>query len=276
MESIVLAQGQWPAAGFFSAEQDIRNGVDWTIHRDTDTVVVHLEGPVNHLETEQEGCGAALGPPMPGELWIIPAGSRYSAQAKGGRIRYAELHFRPAALSSPISARAGHYDAFFHQAALRLESLAARQDDLSRLTAETLSFALQLDFYQRFGGAAFPEPHRSPRFLAAEQKRIESHIEQHLDSPLRLPALAALAGRTSHDFLIAFRASFGTTPAQYIIEQRLRRAQRLLANSSKDITAVALESGFSSHAHFSSAFRARLGVTPREFRRLAPRGLRVW
>lgn len=276
MECVVLAQGQWPAAGFFSARQDIRNGVEWSIHRETDTVVIHLDGPITRLETEHEGCGAALGQPMPGELWIIPAATRYAARATGGQVRYVELHLDHAGLPTPaIAARAGHYDAFFHQAALRLESLSARHDDLARMAAESLVHSLRLDFYLRFGAAPARPPQRL-RLLAAEQKTVESYIARHLAAPLRLSVLAGLTGMTTHAFLAAFRANFGTTPAQYIIEQRLRHAMRLLGQPDKDITTIALESGFSSHAHFATAFRSRIGVTPSHFRRHASARNRVW
>lgn len=274
MECVVLTQGRWPAAGFFSARQDIRNGVEWGIHRDTDTVVVHLEGPISRLETELQGCGAALGQPMPGELWIIPAGTRYSARARGGHIRYLELYMDRAGLPA-IAARAGHYDAFFHQAALRLESLCTQPTDLARMAAESLAHTMRLDFYQRFGGAPAGPPH-PPGFLSTEQKRIESYISDNLAGPIRLTSLATLAGMTAHTFLLAFRANFGTTPAQYIIEQRLRLARRLLSQTSKDITTIALESGFASHAHFTSTFRSRTGITPSEFRRGSSVHNRVW
>jgi transcriptional regulator GlxA family with amidase domain len=44
-----------------------------------------------------------------------------------------------------------------------------------------------------------------------------------------------------------------------------RRARWLLITRSMDITAVALETGFASHSHFTTTFKAHLGMTPREF-----------
>jgi pSer/pThr/pTyr-binding forkhead associated (FHA) protein len=61
--------------------------------------------------------------------------------------------------------------------------------------------------------------------------------------------------------------SIGRTPAQYIIQQRLRHAQRQLANTKRDITTIAIESGFSSHSHLTACFHKHLGTCPSAFRK---------
>jgi AraC-like DNA-binding protein len=52
---------------------------------------------------------------------------------------------------------------------------------------------------------------------------------------------------------------------QYQLRLRLARALDLLAHCA-DLTTLALDLGFSSHSHFSSAFRQLYGFTPSEFR----------
>lgn len=275
-ERRVLAEAQWPTTRFFTATQDISRGVVWSISNEIDTMVIHLGGPITKLETELDGCGSALEPPMPGEIWIIPAGQRYCSQARGGVVRYAELHMDRSIVNNivgkdlvtqPIRARAGHFDSFFHRAILHLEFLAGRSDDLSFMAAESLAQSLLFDFYSRYG-ATSPEPIGHQLRLNVTEKRLtEQYIADFLGEPLRLNALAALNKMTAHEFLIAFRASFGTTPMQYVIEQRLRRARFLLLNTPKTLAAIAMETGFSSHAHLTSTFQRKLGLTPQEFRR---------
>jgi AraC family transcriptional regulator len=271
----VLAKGSWPAAGFFSAIQDISRGTIWSLHREIDTIVVHLGGPIKHLETELDGCGAIFDPPMPGEVWIIPSGSRYSTEARGGIVRYAELHVDRVALNriagtplihQPVRSCAGVFDGFLHRAALRLEEVSKAQDDLSKMAAETLSLALMTDFYSRYLHQGSASSNRKVLFDRAGRKLIESFIHENLGTTLKLDVLAEQVRMTVHEFLIAFRAAFGTTPAQYVIEQRLRWARWLLLRSSKDVAEVAIETGFSSHAHLSTTFRNRLKMTPHEFR----------
>ena len=97
-------------------------------------------------------------------------------------------------------------------------------------------------------------------------RRFSSFIHERLAEPLSLVELAGAARMSTHQLLAAFRRAFGTTPAQYIISQRLRFAQRLLLEGRSDITTIALQAGCASHSHLTATFRARAGCTPSEFR----------
>lgn len=281
----IVAAGTWPGTGFFSATQDIRAGTTWGIQRESDTLIVHLGGPIHQLETELSGCGAVGRPPMPGEIWIVPAGERYASRARGGTVHYAEVHlcaqafeaFTGGKASPPrVMARAGLFDPFLFRAALRLEQLARETSDISGLAAHSLTQTILLDFFSRFGSRQEPAAAAPPslQFTRAERKSTEAFIHGNLGAPLRLEMLAARVGMTAHEFLRAFRASFHTTPAQYVIEQRLQAARELLLTTRKGIAEIAYETGFSSHAHLSAAFRRRVGASPQAYR-LEYQGRRV-
>lgn len=67
----------------------------------------------------------------------------------------------------------------------------------------------------------------------------------------------------------------GTTIHDYLRRQRLRAALEPLAETSTDLARLALDLGFSSHSHFTGAFRREFGRTPSPARdRLGPAGLR--
>jgi AraC family transcriptional regulator len=61
-----------------------------------------------------------------------------------------------------------------------------------------------------------------------------------------------------------FREGTGLTLHAYRLDLRMRTAMERLADARADISRIALELGFSSHSHFTSAFRARVGMTPRD------------
>jgi AraC-like DNA-binding protein len=64
---------------------------------------------------------------------------------------------------------------------------------------------------------------------------------------------------------------------QYVTQLRLSRTLAEIPHT-HDLTALALDVGFSSHSHFSAAFRRAFGMTPSQFRdtsrRRLPRSLR--
>lgn len=275
--SRVMCEKVWPGIGFRVEEQDISKLTTWSIAQDKHAVVVHLQGSIRRLETELSGANGAYAPAMPGEVWVVPANARYSSLALGKTVRFAELHLDPAKFPeiagntvcpSAVRARAGHYDAFLHRAVEHLWRLATQQDDLALLTAQSLGQAVYLHFFREYTAedpAVARSGHR-PRLGPAEEILIREYIQDNLGTTIRLEPLLALAGMKLHEFLPAFRAAFGTTPAQYIIEQRLRRARHLLLATRRNITEIAYETGFSSHAHLTTVFRTRMAMTPREFR----------
>ncbi len=75
-----------------------------------------------------------------------------------------------------------------------------------------------------------------------------------------------LTDMTPHYFCRTFRQSIGMPPHRDLISRRIERSKELLASTDKDVTEIALEVGFSSHAHFSAAFQRAVGYAPRTYR----------
>jgi transcriptional regulator GlxA family with amidase domain len=68
-------------------------------------------------------------------------------------------------------------------------------------------------------------------------------------------------------FARRFRQETGTTPAQWVLEQRTRAAQSLLESTDLPVEHVASRSGFGSAATLRTHFARRLGTTPTSYRR---------
>ena len=96
---------------------------------------------------------------------------------------------------------------------------------------------------------------------------VESLVDANLQEPPNAATLAARVGIGLGRFLREFKVTFAATPHQYIQQRRLARARELLRGSDASLSSVALETGFASHSHFSTVFRAATGVTPSGYRR---------
>jgi AraC family transcriptional regulator len=83
---------------------------------------------------------------------------------------------------------------------------------------------------------------------------------------LSLPELAAALSVSPAYLTDRFRRAFGMPIVRYQLKLRLARALAELPHRD-DLAALALELGFSSHSHFSTAFRAAMGITPSHARR---------
>ncbi|MBR7133137.1 MAG: helix-turn-helix transcriptional regulator [Clostridia bacterium] len=97
---------------------------------------------------------------------------------------------------------------------------------------------------------------------------VGEYIEKHFDSlDLTNKGLAEVCGISEAYFRKLFPEYFGTTPKQYVLEIRMRKAKQLLEGSKQTVTQVAEKCGFSNIYYFCRAFKGYTGLTPSEYRR---------
>jgi AraC family transcriptional regulator len=94
-------------------------------------------------------------------------------------------------------------------------------------------------------------------------------IDEQSHEPIDLEKAARQAGVSSFHFLRLFARVLGVTPHQYLVRARLRRAARLLAETTRSITEIALDVGFNDLSNFVRTFHRAAGVSPRRFRQAA-------
>ena len=103
---------------------------------------------------------------------------------------------------------------------------------------------------------------------SARFRMVCHYIERHLDEPLSLEALSAIAHCSPFHFHRMFTAWSGLPLYRYIQWLRLRHASwRLAFNPHDKIIDIALDAGFQNPESFSRAFKTALGASPRQFRR---------
>ncbi len=106
---------------------------------------------------------------------------------------------------------------------------------------------------------------RVPDDLRADLRRARDHADRNFAEPLTLEDLAAVAMLSKYHFLRLFRAVYGQTPAAYLSQRRVERAQDLLRTTNLTVTEVCFAVGFASLGSFSSRFSEITGETPSAF-----------
>jgi len=101
---------------------------------------------------------------------------------------------------------------------------------------------------------------------SAKLTEAVSLMEANLGEPLPTEDIAQLVGVSRRQLERLFKQHLDELPSRYYAELRLARARRLLQQTSQSILQIGLGCGFSSGSHFSNAYRARFGRTPREER----------
>ena len=92
------------------------------------------------------------------------------------------------------------------------------------------------------------------------------YMSEHLDQPMRVSALAALANISPAHFTVLFKEQTGCSPRGYLHLLRIHRACQLLRSSTLNVKEIAARLGYQDQFHFSRQFKAFQGVSPSEYR----------
>ncbi|WP_300301859.1 AraC family transcriptional regulator [Ferrovibrio sp.] len=211
----------------------------------------------------------------PGSFLLGNAGACYECgHDHGSGDHCIAFHFSPALFEEIAASAAGSHRFRFPAAMLPARpDLAATLVDIETLAADDSRMAAE-DFALRLAETVLKATadgrSRSAAPTTGERRKIGNvlrHIEAHADQPLDLAALAGIACMSKYHFLRCFRRVVGSTPYQYLLDLRLRRAAIGLATTASPVAALAYEAGFGDLSTFNNRFRAVFGVSPGQFRR---------
>lgn len=133
------------------------------------------------------------------------------------------------------------------------------------------SKVLELISHVRFSLEQVPESsaQKTNIYLNMEDKekmwRAKAFLDENLEVPPSIVELAQYVGVNEYKLKNGFRQEHGITPYRYIVEQRLKRARKLLWNRDMNVTEAAFAVGYSSLSHFAKIFRDKFGVNPHEY-----------
>jgi len=105
--------------------------------------------------------------------------------------------------------------------------------------------------------------------LDVRVQQAAQFIEQRLDNPPPIAAVARYVGVSPRQLERLFGASLGQSPAAFQRKLRLDYARWLILNSKRSLTDIAMGAGFADSAHLSRDFKAAFGETPRSLRQTA-------
>ncbi|PNA91171.1 MULTISPECIES: AraC family transcriptional regulator [unclassified Pseudomonas] len=102
--------------------------------------------------------------------------------------------------------------------------------------------------------------------LPLSAQRARDYLHAHLERDVGLEDLAQACGIDRFRLTRAFKAAFGIAPHAYLIQLRLARARRLLAQGQTPAD-VAVALGFADQSHLGRWFRRAYRLTPADYRR---------
>ena len=214
-----------------------------------------IVGDANQVLFVRGGDAFRISAPRPGEtseLVVTPSYALLSelTEAAGRSPEKHPLFEARRALATPRMQRRSAE--LLHRATYGLDRLAAEEE-----IVEFLRSVLASDLVMR------------PRSLSTRRiiRRTKEFLDAHFMEPRQLGDVARAVGVSPAYLTDVFRRFEGASLWQYVTRLRLARALVELPHTD-DLTDLALRLGFSSHSHFTLAFRRAFGCTPSAFRRM--------
>jgi AraC family transcriptional regulator len=249
--------------------------------------------------------------PIKGNLLVFPRTSVYIQHAGGEPIvtnPNVVMFYNPGQVYRryKISERGDHCEwfAFDRQVILdalqafdsKIEAHAARPFRLTHGLSDTTSFLLQRKVVEHLLHEAKPDklfveetmlhvleqtidrayrvfqPKKVDRSGQRERVRaVQAAIAARFTEDLNLENLAAEFGYSPYYLCRIFRKHSGTSIHQYLTQIRLRTAMEWIDDGQNNLTELALRLGYSSHSHFTMAFRKAFGAPPSQIHQSFPK-----
>ncbi len=96
--------------------------------------------------------------------------------------------------------------------------------------------------------------------------KVKNYIAKNYTEEIRLNTLADIAGMSPSAFSRFFKLHTGRKLSEYIIEQRLGYASRMLVDTSNSVAEICYACGFNNLSNFNRIFKKRKHCSPTEFR----------
>ncbi|MEU6849690.1 helix-turn-helix domain-containing protein [Actinacidiphila alni] len=140
-----------------------------------------------------------------------------------------------------------------------------RRDLGSAVAADTARLSV-MPLEREGGQAQFIVHDQPPAPRGSALEEVLAWLADNADKDVTLDAMAARCGMSQRTFSRRFREQTGTTPLQWLLRARIRRAQYLLETTEHTVERIAEQSGFGSPTAFRERFRRIVGTTPQSYR----------
>ena len=137
---------------------------------------------------------------------------------------------------------------------------------LSQRLAQSVCHVMLMDRI-REGDACQPRSENDVNALRlVKLDPVIAAMEQHLETPLAVDELAAIASVSIRHLERKFKAATGQTPMAFYRSLRLRRARSLIEQTALTVSEITIACGFGSPSNFSKIFAREFGATPTQRR----------
>lgn len=161
-------------------------------------------------------------------------------------------------------------DPAIHRTAMLIANEAAQGGAGSPLLVDALSVQLSVQILRRHAHVLFRETPDRCGLTFHQERIVRDYVQEHLGERISLGDLATSVAMSRYHFARRFRQSMGTSPHEFVLDQRVARAQVMLTRTNTPLLDVAVTCGFADQSHMTRVLRTRTGTTPGQMRNGVP------
>lgn len=203
-----------------------------------------------------------------GDVMILPAYEELPRTLFHKEAPLIELFLNPYTLdwqnTTDLEVQWQVHDPLIEQIGLALQQEILVTEQAGQAYADAMAIALSSHVAHRYGKQHIPT--LGGKFSSQQRQIINDYIKTHLIEDLTVDRLAQLIQLSPGHFATLFKRTFNVTPYQYVIQQRMNLACRLLQQSELPISVIANQVGLQTQSHFTRLFRQQMSVTPKQYR----------
>jgi AraC family transcriptional regulator len=215
-----------------------------------------------------------------GDTIFVPAGqpSYWHCHKTDSRRPILNIHLpsesiRQVAEASEVDAKRFNFANRFGQQDLNLQQIAMlllaevqSGGMMGQLYVESLVQVLVVHLLRYYTESAHIITSANRSLTRTQLQQAIDYIHTHLDQDLSLAEIADVINISPVYFSRLFKQAIGTAPHQYVIQQRVEQAKKMLLKTDLAIADIALQVGFSSQSHLTQQFKRVTGMTPKQIR----------
>jgi AraC family transcriptional regulator len=160
----------------------------------------------------------------------------------------------------------GKQDLQLHHIAMLLLAELRSGGIMGQLYVESLTQVLVVHLLRHYSTFTQTITSENRRLTHTQVQQAIDFIHTHLGQDLSLGQIAEVINISPTYFASLFKRATGTSPHQYVIQQRVERAKLMLSKTDLAIADIALQVGFSSQSHLTQQFKRLTGMTPKQVR----------
>lgn len=146
-----------------------------------------------------------------------------------------------------------------------LEKLLSKEDSLSSGYREHLLLDILFQIHSESHPQSTLIENTNSRDIVVNQ--AVGYIKENLTKKILIDEICHYIGTNTSTLNFKFRREFNLSVGQYIVEERIKKAKKLLVGTSYSITEIANRCGFQDVYYFSNVFKKIQGVSPSEYRK---------